>query len=442
MLKQIEHFISEQGLIDKSKPVLVGTSGGLDSVVLLHILHRLGFNCIAAHCNFHLRGDESNRDEIFVKDLCTSLKIPFLKADFDTTEYAKEHKISIEMAARELRYKWFDEMSVEHKAPSIAIAHHADDSIETILLNLTRGTGIKGLLGISAKNGKVVRPLIQIPRSEIEQFAQINKIDFIVDSTNLENDFARNKIRNQVIPILSQINPSASNNILQSSNYLKDVWLFLNSKIEEIEKDIVHTIDNQIFIDIDKLNQLNNKNLILYEILRKFDFNADVVNDILNNLAKNQSGLKYYSFTHRLINDRKYLIIQELKVDDEQVYQINLSDGKITEPIDLDFRVFKRDDNFKFSSDPNLVHIDFDKIEQGLELRKWREGDYFYPLGMNQRKKLSDFFTDIKISIFEKEKQYLLCSGKEIVWIVGRRLDNRYKISPKSKNILEFRYNL
>lgn len=441
MLKKIKSFIERDLIKDKTEKIIVGVSGGLDSVVLLDILNKLGYTCIVAHCNFHLRGEESNRDEQFVYELAQSLNLKFLKIDFDTYKYAKEQKISIEMAARELRYNWFEKMSQEHQTPYIAIAHNANDSVETVLLNLIRGTGLKGLLGISVQNDKVIRPLINTFRDELEVYAENNNIKYIVDSTNLEDDYARNKIRNLVLPILSEINPATIQNIHHSTTILSDNWGIYTETIENIKQNVIQESDEEILIDIEKIQKLKYRNSILFELLRTYNFNSSSVADINKAIENNQSGKIFYSPTHTLLRDRDVLIINKNSENDEsKTFIISPKDEEIAEPIHLSFRFLKKGSNFNYSTDKNKIHLDADKLNTQLQIRKWKEGDYFYPLGMKGRKKLSDYFIDSKINSFEKKNIYLLLSDDDIVWIIGRQIDNRYKISNKTQNIVEITY--
>ncbi len=436
MLKKVQEFIRTNQLLAENERVLVGVSGGADSVVLLDILVKLNYDCIVAHCNFHLRDEESDRDEIFVEKLAKANNLTYKKVDFDTIDYAKTHKISIEMAARELRYEWFEKMATETNASSIAVAHHADDDIETVLLNLVRGTGLKGITGMEMRNGKVVRPLLDCYREEIEQYAMQNSLQYVTDSTNTENEHKRNKIRNQIIPLLAELNPSVKVTFSQNIRNFKAAWNIYSEKIEQIKALIVSEKEDHVFIDIQQLKQQTEVQNVLYEILSEYNFNSKVVEDIFTGLESN-SGLMFHSPTHRLLKDREQLIIDEIKEANDLEFLIPEGENKINEPIKLIFKRFERSEDFKLSKSAHTIHIDEDKVTFPLRIRKWQQGDRFQPFGMRQNKKLSDFFIDEKLNIYEKENCFLLLSDNEIVWVIGIRLDNRFRVSEKTQNILE-----
>lgn len=436
MLTKVQEFIEDNQLLTPNERIIVGVSGGIDSVVLLNVLSKLGYDCVVAHCNFHLRGEESNRDEKFVEDLSKSYEVVFKKIDFDTVTYAKAEKISIEMAARELRYSWFEKLAQEINVHSIAVAHHSDDSIETVMLNIVRGTGIKGLIGILPRNGKIVRPLLCCSRFEIEEYARLNDIAFVNDSTNEVNDFNRNKIRNQVLPILAEINPSVKQTLFENIIRIKGAWKIYEQKIKEIKDEITFYQDERFYIDIEKLKKQPDVKTVLFEILDDFNFNNEVLDDILKSLD-GESGKKFSSSTHRLIKDRNFLIIDENEPDPSIEWTIEEGTNIIENPIHLEFNLIEKNENFIVSKSSEKVNVDADKISFPLILRKWHYGDTFQPFGMNQEKKVSDFFVDEKLNLFQKEDAWLLTSNGEIVWIVGIRLDNRFRITENTQKILE-----
>ena len=438
-LKKVQEFIQSKQLLQPGERVLVGVSGGDDSVVLLNILLKTGFECIVAHCNFHLRGSESDRDEQFVEKLAKEYGVLFKKIDFDTKGYAKSNKISIEMAARELRYEWFNRVAKEIHSESIVVAHHADDSIETFLLNLVRGTGLKGLTGIDAKNGNIVRPLLTCTRQELEKYAKENNLQAVFDSTNASNDYSRNKIRNQVIPILSDINPSVNQTFFENTLRLRGIWKIYAEKIQDIKEKIVTENKGNIFIDIPELKKQADIRTVLYEILSAYNFNNDTVEDITQSL-NNNSGLRFTSPTHRLLKDRNTLIIDEIETKNELEYKIGDGTNEITEPVRLIFKSLENIPGFQISKAADIIHVDADLLQFPLTIRKWRKGDTFQPFGMTQSKKVSDFFIDSKINLFEKEEAWLLISGEKIVWIIGLRIDNRFRITDKTHNIKEISY--
>ncbi|HHX32357.1 MAG TPA: tRNA lysidine(34) synthetase TilS [Bacteroidales bacterium] len=439
MLEKVREYIQKENLIKDNTKIIVGLSGGMDSMVLLDILTLLGYSCIAAHCNFHLRGEESNRDEIFVKKWCKSIDIPFTSINFDTNQYALDRKISIEMAARELRYNWFETLRKHYQANYIAVAHHKDDSVETVLLNLIRGTGIKGLTGISAKNGHVVRPLLCISRLEIEKYILERDIPHVTDSTNSEDLYLRNSLRLNVLPLLETLNPSVKDTIYRTSRNLTEAEKIYSESIQKSIKDVFS--DNKI--DINKLRQTASPRSVLFELLTTYNFTPSTIEDISESIDS-ISGKIFYSDSgsdlkkkkYRLIKDRNYFLLDVVNdiINDNQTYLIEEETTEIDFPINLKIREISSPKDIIYDS--RFLYIDADKIKYPLVLRKWRSGDWFIPFGMKGRKKLSDYFSDRKFSLKDKEDAWLLASGDDIVWIVGERNDNRFRISEDTIKII------
>lgn len=439
ILKKVELYIEKNKLLFPEKgKILVGVSGGRDSVALLDILIKLGYQCIVAHCNFHLRGEESDRDEKFVQQLSFNLNIPYYSVDFDTVNYAKQKNISIEMAARELRYSWFTSLAEKINAQAIAIAHHADDNVETLLMHLVRGTGLKGLTGISPKNGLIVRPLLCCIRNEINEYIKNNNLSFIEDSTNQSVDFQRNKIRLQVIPLLEEINPSVKKVLSESIERFSEINIFYENAIEKIKKQLLTVDNDQLKINIDLLCKQASAKTILFEILHPYGFNESIVQDIEKHLH-DESGKVFYSSTHYLIKDRKYLIISNKIKKNETTFFITENDSEISFPIHLSITRKKKEQNFVISKDNRIIQIDASLIQYPLTLRRWTNGDTFFPFGMNRQKKLSDFFIDQKLNLKQKDETWLLLSQNQIVWVVGLRLDNRFKITESTQEVLEIK---
>ncbi|MEI8273060.1 MAG: tRNA lysidine(34) synthetase TilS [Paludibacter sp.] len=436
MQQKVQTYIEKLQLLTPKGPVIVGLSGGTDSVVLLHVLISLGYDCIAAHCNFHLRMEESNRDEQFVRNLANFYSIPFYSIDFETTKYSKSHKISIEMAARDLRYAWFNELTEKLDAQAVVVAHHADDSIETMLMNLVRGTGLRGITGIPPRNNNVVRPLLCCKREELENYLIENGLEHVEDSTNQENNYVRNKFRNEILPVLEEINPAVRENLYKSMANFEGNLAIYEQAIDKIRNDVVDNSGINIKLNIEKLNEQVHISTVLFEILSPYGFNSVETEQIIIAL-KSESGKVFYSQSHRLVKDRKYLIITEKDKINENDYLISQSDSEITSPIHLIIRNLKIDTNYKLSTLVDCVHIDASLIEFPLEICRWREADVFYPFGMTQKKKVSDYFIDHKFSIPEKEQCWLLVSGEKIVWIIGHRLDNRFRVTNKTQEVLE-----
>jgi tRNA(Ile)-lysidine synthase len=436
MQQKIHNFIEKHQLLNPGGRVIVGVSGGADSVVLLHILLALGYKCVVAHCNFHLRMSESDRDEEFVRILSNKLNIPFYQIDFDTVKYSETHKISIEMAARELRYNWFHDLLGKTDAEAVAVAHHADDSIETLLMNLVRGTGLRGLTGIPVRNEKTVRPLLCCTRLEIESYIVEHKLEHIVDSTNATLDYQRNKFRNSVLPLLEKLNPSVRRTLYDSLERFSGSLAIYQQAIEKIRNELVHKKDDIVKIDINLLKKQVHPFTVLFELLQPYSFHSVVIEQIVEQLD-GESGKIFYSDTHRLIKDRNFLIIGAKNRNSDDEYYISQNETEVKSPVLLKVKYLDADKDFLVSKSTNRVHFDADKLSFPLRLRRWHEGDSFFPFGMNKRKKISDFFINNKLSILEKEKSWLLVSGEDIIWIVGLRTDNRYRITEKTIKVLE-----
>lgn len=437
MQQKVQSYIEKHQLLTPAQPIILGVSGGTDSVVLLHLLISLGYDCMIAHCNFHLRMDESLRDERFVRDLADKYNIPLYIVDFQTLEYAKENGISIEMAARDLRYTWFEELLQKHQAQAIAVAHHADDSIETMLLNLVRGTGIRGLTGISPRNKNVVRPLLCCTRFEIENYLIEQKLEHVEDSTNALSDYKRNKIRNEILPLLSEINPSVRQTLYANLERFSGSLAIYQQAIDKMTDLIVDKSDTVIKMDIERIREQTDIPTLMYELLSPYNFSPKIIEQITGHL-EGESGKIFYSESHRLVKDRKQLIINAHNQPEIDNLSILPDDSEVFIPFRMTVNKFSLDDNFRVSKEKNRIHVDASKINFPLTVRPWREGDTFYPFGMNQRKKVSDFFINNKFSLQEKEQIRLLLSGNDIVWIIGQRPDNRFRITSETQEVMEF----
>lgn len=436
MQQKVESYIRKHQLLTHDKPVIVGVSGGTDSVVLLHVLISLGYDCIIAHCNFHLRMEESDRDAEFVRNLAIEYKNPIYCIDFETIKYAENHKTSIEMAARELRYNWFEELRVKFDAQAVAVAHHADDDIETLLLNLVRGTGIRGMKGISNRNKNVVRPLLFLTREQIESYLILHNLDHVEDSTNDSIDYKRNKIRNEILPILEEINPSIRETLYKTLQYFEGSLAVYQQAIDQIQKSIVHKSDDIIKLDIDAILQQADVPTIMYELLYQYGFTPATIEQITA-LLNGESGKVFYSEDYRLVKDRKHLIISAKGINKQDEIFISRDETEIDFPIRMTIKKVRNDENFKVSKEVKKVHFDAGKLTFPLIIRHWKEGDSFVPFGMKNHKKLSDFFIDNKLNLLEKEQTLILQSGDEIVWIIGLRTDDRFKVTNETKEVIE-----
>ena len=433
MLTEFKEHIRTNFSFLKDKKILVANSGGLDSSTLTRLLNQSELQIELAHCNFRLRGKDSDNDEQFVKDLAKKLNIKCYTKQFNTEEFANKNNVSIQMAARQLRYDWFYELLAENNLDYIVTAHHLDDSLETFILNFSRGTGLNGLTGIPEVNGKIIRPLLQFSRKQIEAFAQATKLVWREDSSNAETKYKRNKIRHQVISLLKEINPSLLDTFKQTTAHLQQSRDILNDTILELKKRVVIPVQAGIHkINIQKIKELSHPKAYLYEILKEYGFKEwdDVVN-----LLDAQSGKQLFSETHRLVKDREHFLLESRTTQIEKESLLIFENEENISKDDFFLSIITTKNIGDLNQ--NLVHIDKDKLQFPLKLRKWKQGDYFYPFGMNGKKKLSKFFKDEKFSLIDKENTWLLCSNEDIVWVVNKRLDNRFKITDKTQNILQ-----
>ena len=436
MIHKIQTYIEANHLLTFDKPVIVGFSGGGDSVSLLHILNQLGYKCIAAHCNFHLRGNESDHDEEICREFAGKHNIIFEKVDFDTESYATEQRISIEMAARDLRYDWFETIRKKYDAQAIAVAHHRDDSNETIILNMMRGTGIRGLCGIRKKNGFIVRPLLCISKDDIARYLEDHKLPFATDSSNLSDEHTRNFIRLRLMPLMEEINPSVRETLARTAEHLSDAESIYKHTIEQAKKTLIQkTNDKEFRISISDIKKQVAPKTVLYELLNPYGFTRDISEDIFNSLT-GESGKKFNApiSNFKLLKDRDFIVIYKQPEKTTKKYTIeenSIDCDKL--PITISFHKIEVDKSFVIDKSPSTATFDYDKINFPLTLRKWQSGDWFIPFGMSGRKKLSDYFSDQKFSILEKEKTLLLCCGEEIIWIIGKRIDNRFRIDNNTK---------
>ena len=431
LLTNFKNHISNTFPALKGKRILIACSGGLDSVVLSRLFKELNYDISLAHCNFSLRGKESDEDENFVILLADKLSIPIFNKKFNTKAYKIKHKLSIQVAARQLRYQWFAEVCAEHSFDYLATAHHLDDDLETFLINLSRGTGLKGLIGIPLINDKIIRPFLNFPRADILQYAKENNCPWREDSSNQTSDYLRNKLRIEVIPRLKEVDHNLLNGFHQTQKYLNDSMALVNDYMTLIKNLVVSETEDGFEIDVLKLQDLPNTNALLYELLAPFGFTAW---DNLSDLLTAQSGKQIFSESHRILKNRKSLLLVENNfVHNKATYTIKESDTSIDTPINL--KIERVDKILGYT--PSIVYLDVQKLSFPLQLRKWREGDSFYPFGMKGKKKLSKFFKDEKLSLIAKEKTWVLSSGNQIVWIVGMRSDHRFKVENQTKKILK-----
>ncbi len=435
MLARFASYINKFGLCNPADRILFAVSGGIDSSVMLELFSRSGYNGVIAHCNFKLREEESDIDEEFVKNLAEKYDLPFITTSFNTREYAKNNGISIQMAARDLRYDWFEESRVQTHCSLIATAHNRNDLTETFLINLVRGSGIRGLTGIKEKSGTLIRPMLFALREEIDNYAIQSLLEWREDSSNSSLKYSRNKIRHQLVPAFREINPRFDDVMIENMQRLRSVEEVFIEQLEEKKKQLLIREQNFIRVPINALLNNNSPDIWLYEILSDFNFSSSVIRDISRNL-KGQSGKVFYSGTHRLIKDRNDLIIEIIKEHQHRRYYIEDPLDKMEDPLNLDMEIEEIKPGFIIPKWADTAWLDLDKLMFPLIVRKWEKGDYFQPLGMENMKKVSDFFIDNKLSISEKESTWILTSGKNIVWIIGLRIDERFKITSDTKRAL------
>ena len=426
----VRQYIAQQRLLDRSCKHLVAVSGGADSVALLLILKRLDYDVEAVHCNFHLRGQESDRDEAFVRSLCDREGVTIHLSHFDTNTYADLHQVSIEMAARELRYRYFEQLRQDIGAVEVCVAHHQDDAVETLLMNLVRGAGIHGLTGIRPRNGHVVRPLLCVSRADIEDYLCSMGQDYVTDSTNLVPDVVRNKLRLQVLPLLRELNPAASENMAKTARRLADVETLYDLTVRRLADEV--TVDGAI--DVEALLQGPAPESVLYELLTPKGFNPVQVEQIFSSLT-GPSGRVFCSPTHEAVVDRGRLIVEErhetlptMKIPETGTY--HYMDG-------LKLR-FSTTETQKISKTSDCATLDADKARFPFVIRPVQTGDRFQPFGMEGSRLVSDFLTDRKYSVLEKRRQLVVTDATDnIVWLVGERVDQRYAVSADTRRVLE-----
>lgn len=428
MLIKFQNHITTNFPQLKDKKLLLAVSGGIDSMVLLDLFYKLRFDICVAHCNFQLRGKESDGDELLVRETCQDRYIPYFIETFHTTEFANEKKLSIQLAARKLRYDWFHELLSENQLDYLVTAHHLDDNVETFLINFTRGTGLEGLTGIPAQNGNIIRPLLPFSRLEIENYALENKIQWREDSSNASDKYFRNKLRHDIVPILKELNTGFLDSFQNTLHHLQQAESLVEDASKLVYEKVVIVKENQLEIHLKPLLEFQNYKAYLYQWLKEYGFSA--WNDIYD-LVEAQSGKQVFSETHILLKDREKLILSERKsTDKSEVFIIESMESKVNIPLKL--RFCKAVNIFETHS--NCIFVDENKLKFPLTIRKWQEGDYFYPSGMNGKKKLSKYFKDEKYSLLDKENQWLLCSEDQIVWVIGKRADNRFTSKETTQN--------
>lgn len=442
MLSRLKNFVNENGLFLPDEKILLAVSGGPDSVAMLDMFSKSGYNFAISHVNFKLRNQDSEDDEQFVRDLSKKYNAKLFVATFDTKSYAEQNKISIEMAARDLRYNEFERISLENGYNHIAVAHHQDDAIETFMLNLTRGTGIRGLTGMRIKNEKVIRPMLCFSRKEIENYLNDNNLSYRIDKSNLETVYSRNKIRNNIIPLFESINPAFRQNIRDTLTYLAQTENIYLEEIERAKSNVLIKQENKIIVLLDKLKEYSQPQCLMFEILRDYGF-KNAHNITIEKALECESGKIFLSEQYKLLKDRDCLIITEISDPittntSRYIEKINITKGSFTDDNHIfEFEILKNDENFKPVRDPFTAYFDYEKLTFPIELRYRQNGDKFQPFGKNETKKLSDYFIDNKLNVNDKDKIRIMCSNQNIIWICGMRADNRLRVSNKTERILK-----
>lgn len=435
-LKKIAKFIDDNSLLTADRPLLVGFSGGADSVVLADSLFRLGYKVALAHCNFHLRGEDSISDQRFAERFAEERGVKLFVAEFQTTEEAKKRGISIEMAARELRYEWFERLVSEHGFQAIAVAHHRNDQAETILLNLARGTGLAGLSGIRAKRDKVVRPLLCVSHAEIMKYVEERGLDFCTDRTNSDTRYHRNRLRHNVVPQLEKLNPRFVDSMQSFSEYMTEYNDFFQQKISDGLQQIVENKDNKTFVDLAKLQATGFERIFLFEIIREVGFPASMFEEIYS-LRNSEVGrnISYQSLV--VARDRGGLLIYTETDLDENVYDVSLDKSEAELPLPLRLTILDKSEIKPLNTSPNVALLDMDRLNFPLKMRLWVAGDSFQPFGMHGRRKLSDFLKDQKLNPKAKRNTWVLLSGSEIAWVVGQRISNKFALTEHTKKVVK-----
>lgn len=432
MLSNFPNHLIQNLIFLKGKKLLLATSGGIDSMVMADLFLKNNFEIAIAHCNFQLRGLESFEDQRFIEDFAGKNNIPVFITQFDTNAFAEDYKLSTQVAARELRYNWFYELLETKNYDYILTAHHADDNLETFLINLSRGTGIEGLTGIPRQNEKIIRPLLDFSRNEIEKYAKDNRIEWREDSSNASDKYLRNKIRHDLVPVLKELNPDFLKAFQKTQGYLQQTHTMAEDAAIMVYQQVAQEANDEIHFNLKKLKKLPNYHSYLYQWLHEFGFSA--WEDIYA-LTESQSGRQVLAREFRLVKNRDFLILSPLKFQDpNEEYLIDANQKDVNFPIKLS--ISEAD---SISDVPNnAIFVDAQKLQFPLVLRRWNEGDIFQPFGMDGKsKKVSKLFKDEKLSLTEKENTWLLCSGNQIVWVVGIRQDERFKIEQPTKHILQ-----
>ena len=440
LLHQFNQYIQQHSLFQKNDRLLIAVSGGVDSIVLCELCHLSGFHFEIAHCNFQLRGEDSKADEILVMETAKKYNVKLHSTKFDTLTYAAENKTNIQIAARQLRYDWFNVIAKGNAISHILTAHHANDNAETIAMNFFKGTGINGLIGMQIKSGgiggKITRPLLFATKQTLKDFALEKNLAWREDVSNASDKYTRNYFRNELLPSIEKVIPHVEENLIENIDRFSDVAILYNAAIEKLKSGLLFNKGNEIHIPVLKLMKTPAYKTVFYEILKPYGFISSQMKDAVQ-LISSESGKYITSATHRLIRNRNWLIVCTVLNENNSVIVIETSDS-IIELNHQKLEIESITAPVKIENNQLIGYVDADKIKFPLICRKWKQGDYFYPLGMTKKKKLSRFFVDQKLSISDKEKIWVIESDKKIIWIVGMRIDDRIKITPSTNSVTRF----
>lgn len=435
MIQEFRAFIKTHELFTPDEKVLIAVSGGIDSMVMTHLFLRCGFDFGIAHCNFNLRGEESDGDEIFVKNYAGNHGIPFFSKKFDTEEYASSRGLSIQMAARELRYTWFEEILRENQYNVLSLAHNLNDNIETFLINMVRGSGIAGFAGIRPKNDHLVRPLLFATRNEIKEYSEKYEVKFREDSSNADTKYIRNKIRHLIVPVLKEINPSFENTIEETIARVTEINEIYSGHVSKIRTAVVRETKGGHVAKIEEILSLSPLNTMLYELFRGFGITRPMIPELIK-LTSGRSGSRLNTATHRFIRNRGEILIQSSIEEVQTNIVLNSVEELLACNIAGKISVNPCGKEYIIPRETQYTCLSLNKLKFPVTIRNWRPGDLFYPLGMNRKKKLSDFFIDNKLSIPEKEAALVLESDGRIACIIGIRTDNRFRITRSTTKCL------
>lgn len=435
MLKEFRNYIAENKMLEKDSRVLLAVSGGIDSMIMSDLFIKAGYQSGIAHCNFSLRGSDSDLDEDLVRKFAASVNIPFYSIRFDTHGYAEKNGLSVQMAARDLRYNWFEKIRIQNGFDYIAVAHNLNDNIETLLINLTRGTGITGLAGMRPVSGSIIRPLLFATRNEIEKYCKKYRITYREDRSNAEIKYTRNRIRHLIIPELKKINPAIERTLSETLIKLRETDDLVSRFITNIRNTISVTNEDKVTFDIEQLNKYLHEKTVLFELFRPFGLSGSQTGDLID-VIYGKTGGQLFTPSYRILKNRNKLIVSLSEKTADFSYKIFKHEDMENIPEIASAELIEITDSFVIPDDKTIACLDEKEMEYPLLIRKWKNGDFFYPLGMKRKKKISDFLIDIKKSRIEKDKIMVLESGGRIAWVIGERIDNRFRIKPETKRTL------